>query len=266
MTLPLVDTSRPTVSHGQVLARSRTLTTEVWYPTHPGPSPLIMFAHGYQVGVTPYRRICALWASAGYIVAAPEFPLTDQAIAGSHLDENDKANQPADVSFVITTILALSTGSSTTSQLHGLVSGNEVAVAGHSDGADTALADAYLPTDRDPRVRAVIADGADPLPGIGTSTPLHSDIPLLLVHGTADTIVPFADSDTITGQLKTPGWFLQLLGADHLPPIAGPSPWTAILDQATTDFFNMELKGAPSATLASAVAPSPIAHLADLTH
>jgi predicted dienelactone hydrolase len=266
MTLPLVDTTRPTVSHGQLLASSRSLFTLVWYPTvRQGPLPLIVFAHGFQVGVTPYQRICALWASAGYIVAAPEFPLTDQAIAGAHLDENDKGNQPADVSFVITSMLALSAGPAL-SALHGRVLPAEIAVAGHSDGADTALATGYLSAERDLRLRAVMAEGADALPTAPTAAPRHSDIPLLLIHGTADSIVPFASSESVAAQLNTPGWFLQLIGADHLQPIAGPSRWTPILDEATTDFFNIELKGAAPSTLVSAVASDPNAHLADLKH
>ena len=262
-TLYLVDTSRPTVSYGHVVATSRTLTTTVWYPVTGGPYPLIIFAHGFQVGPPPYIRICQLWASAGYVVAAPAFPLTDAAVAGSDLDEHDVVNQPADVTFVISSILGAS-ASAISSPLQNLVAANDIAVAGHSDGADTALAVGYLPGDRDPRIHAVMADGPDPLAGVSTASPLQSSTPLLLVHGTADTVVPFASSVTVTQQLKTPGWFLQLLGANHLPPIEGPSVWTPLLDTVTTDFFNIELKGAPAGEIAAAVGPSPVGHVVSL--
>ena len=75
-------------SSGKVLSASRTLTTAVWYPVGTaGPWPLVVFAHGYRLGVGPYVHLCQTWAAAGYVVAAPTFPLTDEAVAGSNLDE-----------------------------------------------------------------------------------------------------------------------------------------------------------------------------------
>ncbi len=263
LVLGLIDRSRPTVSHGRLVSSERALTTTVWYPAErDGPYPLIVFAHGFEVGLTPYRRICRLWASAGYVVAAPAFPLTDGAVAGPNLDERDVVNQPGDVGFVISSILSRS--ASGASPLLHLVRRGDVAVAGHSDGADTALAVGYLPATRDRRVRAVVADGADALTGVSPDAPLTSSTPLLLVHGTADTVVPFDDSVEVTRQLHAPGWFVQLIGADHLPPIQGPSRWTALLDAVTTDFFDVELKGAPAGAIAPVVAASPVAHLVEL--
>ncbi|MDQ6613476.1 MAG: hypothetical protein M3083_01615, partial [Actinomycetota bacterium] len=96
----------------------------------------------------------------------------------------------------------------------------------------------YLPSGRDPRIRAVVADAPDPLPLAPNGPRLPSQVPLLLIHGDRDAIAPFAGSQQVTRQLMTPGWFLVLHGADHLSPIVGPSPWTATFDRVTGDFLD----------------------------
>ena len=74
-------TSRPTISHGHQIAATRTLTTTVTYPSSGGPFPLIVFAHGYQLGPANYGQIMRAIAAGGYVVAAPSFPLADAAVA-----------------------------------------------------------------------------------------------------------------------------------------------------------------------------------------
>jgi predicted dienelactone hydrolase len=94
-TLALVDTSRPTAAHGDVpAAPSRTLTTEVWYPTAPhtgaaardataahGRFPVVLSSHGYSDVRTGEAYIAEALASRGYVVAAPQFPLTSLSSA-----------------------------------------------------------------------------------------------------------------------------------------------------------------------------------------
>ena len=253
VTVTLVDRSRPTVSFGRVVAASRTLTTTVWYPLGTTtPRPLVVFAHGFSVGIAPYVRVCQVWAQAGFVVAAPAFPLTDRAVAGANLDEGDMVNQPADISFVITQLLA-----SPPTPLRGLIDPARIAVAGHSDGADTALDATYLPGDRDPRIGAAIVDAPDPLPVPAAAPRIVSHVPLLLIHGDRDQIAPFSASLRVQAQLAAPGWFLILRGADHLSPIAGPSPWTAALDQETLAFLANVFLDGPTLSPA-AVAGKPV--------
>ena len=44
-----------------------------------GPFPLIVFAHGFNITPTPYAPMLRAWVRAGFVVAAPIFPLTNAA-------------------------------------------------------------------------------------------------------------------------------------------------------------------------------------------
>ncbi len=235
-TLHLVDTSRPTVSHGRTVASTRSLTTLVWYPAAPGRWPLVVFAHGYRVGPETYLHLCQVWAAAGYVVAAPEFPLTDPAVAGVALDEGDIVQQPADVRFVITALL------DPAGPLATIIDPARIGVAGHSDGGETVLAVGYLPGQTDPRVKAVIALSVQPLPPPGPlSRP--GGLPLLVGQGDRDTINPPARGQAVYDQAGPPRWFLGLKGADHLSPFAGGTSWQPVVDRVTIDFLDRYLAG-----------------------
>jgi predicted dienelactone hydrolase len=160
ITLHLIDTSRPTISHGRLISSTRSLVTLLWMPARPGRSPLVVFAHGFQVGPGPYTTLLEAWAAHGYAVAAPEFPLTDASVAGPNLDESDIDNQPADVRFVTDYLV------SPRSPVAGRLDPSQVAIAGHSDGAETALGAGTTPGPRGaPVYRAIIAFGVQPVPG-----------------------------------------------------------------------------------------------------
>ena len=82
------------------------LTTVVRYPATRGPHPLIVFAHGFALTPATYSRLLRAWTQAGYVVAAPVFPLEDANAPGGPT-ESDLVNEPRDVSFVVTRLLAL---------------------------------------------------------------------------------------------------------------------------------------------------------------
>ena len=86
----------------------------------------------------------------------------------------------------------------------------------------------------DPRVDAVVADAPDPMPVAA----VPSAVPLLLVQGTSDSVVPYSASQTVFGQVDAPVSYVSLIGADHLPPIAGGTPWTPVLDAAVSGFLD----------------------------
>ena len=244
--LPLVDGTRPVVSGGVVVAVQRDLPTFVWTPEGRGPFPLVVFVHGYDTGPLDYQRFCSTLASAGFVVAAPSFPLEDPA-RGFPLDRSHLADEAADVAFVITAV----------GQRRSLrVDGSRTAVVGHSDGADVALLIGYGAGTVDPRVRAVVADAPDPM----TVAAVTSPVPLLLVQGTSDSVVPYAASQTVFDQVDAPVIYLSLIGADHLPPIAGGTPWTPVLDDAVARFLDATVahRGAGDGSLASELSRSPL--------
>ena len=96
-----------------------------------GTFPLVVFSHGWLASGPAYEVRIKEWARAGYIVAAPTFPLSSGA--GGML--GDYVNQPADVSFVIDELLALPDDD----PLAGHVDADAVAAAGHSLGAITTI-------------------------------------------------------------------------------------------------------------------------------
>jgi len=246
----LVDTTRPLVDNGVELAPDRPLPTYVWSPDAPGRYPLVVFVHGYDRGPLQYERFCSTLASSGYVVAAPSFPLEDPA-SGFGLDRSDLPDEAVDVSSVIT---SLQSGTATDR-----VDPSRTAVVGHSDGADVALEIGYEQGTEDHRAQAVVAIAPDPI-----ATPLAtSAAPLLLVQGTADSVVPYASSQAVFDQLPGPTWYVSLVGADHLPPISGGTPWTPVLDAAVAEFLDATVahRGQGAATLAGRLGGSPLVRL-----
>jgi dienelactone hydrolase len=247
----LADTGRPLVGDGVVLAPVRALPTYVWTPIAPGRYPLVVFVHGYDRGPLDYRRFCSTLASSGYVVAAPSFPLEDPS-RGFGLDRSDLPNEAADVSSVITSMES----QAATDRLEPSRTG----VVGHSDGADVALEIGYEQGTVDRRVQAVAAIAPDPV----TSPLAPSTAPLLLVQGTADSVVPYAASQSVFAQLPGPTYYVSLLGADHLPPIAGGTAWTPVLDAAVAEFLDATVadRGAGAGALVGQLGSSPLVRLA----
>ncbi|CAB4323891.1 MAG: alpha/beta fold hydrolase [Actinobacteria bacterium] len=219
----LVDTSRPLISGGETLDNVRRLPTTVWHPEAAGTYPLVVFAHGYQVGPLTYARFCAALAAMGFVVAAPSFPLADES-RGNGLDRDDIPNEASDINFVI-------------AQLRGSdpsISGDPVAVIGHSDGANAALLVAERPDSMNPAIGAVVAIAPDPLSGNLSSSPP----PVLIIHGTNDPVASFADAKGEFERFAGSRFLLALDGADHLAPIVGDTPWTPVLDRAVELFLD----------------------------
>jgi fermentation-respiration switch protein FrsA (DUF1100 family) len=232
----------------------RTLVTVIRYPaTGPpsrtdvrdasparaaGPFPLVVFGHGFAVTPAPYARLLQAWARAGYVVAAPIFPL-ENANAPGGPNESDLIHQPRDLRFVISRMLAA--GADPRNPLAGMIARHEVAVSGQSDGGETALATAYDPSYRDRRVRAAVILSGAQLPGTGVLRFPSASPPLLASQGTADTINEPSYTNAFFDAAPRPKYLLRLLGAGHLPPYTYEQPQLSIVERVTIAFLDRYL-------------------------
>ena len=168
----------------------------------------------------------------------PAIP-SENAHAPGGPDESDLINQPADMSFVISKLLSAS--SRPGGQLQGLIDPQRIAVSGHSDGGETALAVAYYRRFRDPRVGAAAILSGARIPGAaGFSFPPGTP-PLLATQGTADTINLPRFTLSFYDAASPPKFLLTLFGAAHLPPYTNERPQLHIVERVTIAFFDRYL-------------------------
>ena len=256
----------------------RTLVTQIRYPalgppeagdvpdaaplTAAGPFPLVVFGPGFAETPTAYARLLDAWARAGYVVAAPLFPLTQKHVPGGRR-ERDLINQPADMSFVISRML--DENQLQRSFLYGLIVPDLIAIAGQSDGAATALAAAYDPAFVDRRIRAAIIMSGAELSSIDDAIPFPSHGPALLAtQGSRDTINEPAATHRFFDLAPRPKFLLTLIGATHLPPYTTQQPYLDVVEQVTIAFLNHFLR-AQHASLARMRESGNLSGIASLT-
>jgi dienelactone hydrolase len=244
-TMNFTDASRPTMSNGTFPgAPTRSLVTEVWYPAAGGagvagqetrdaplagmeePYPLIVYSHGFLSTRLGGAYLARGLASRGYVVAAPDFPLTNiNAPGGPNLD--DVVEQPNDVRFLIDRLLILS--DTPGSLLSGGIDADRIGLVGLSLGAMTTMLATYHPALRDPRVQAAAVLAG---PGCIFTAAFYGNrrVPLLLVHGDIDAIVPYAENAVLAYQeAPPPKYLLTLVGGSH----TGFADGSQFLDSAT---------------------------------
>ncbi len=255
-TRTFVDSSRTTSANGSFVGEpTRTLPTEFWYPaqgsadhgpaadappdTEHGPYPLVLFAHGYAVTPDFYAPLLAGWAAAGYVVAAPVFPILSGSDGGaSHVDYEKTFG---DASFVITQVLELGKGD----LLGGLVDPDRIAAAGHSDGEVVSFGVGFLDCCRDVRVRSVIAMAGD-LSNANNPHTRDTGTPILHVMETNDEYDPYLHSIQWDRDNLTPPRWMVSLNSSHVPPYTQPGdPAFELVSSITVAFFDGTLKGHP---------------------
>jgi len=250
-----VDRTRSTPRNvDQPKQKGRTLETTIWYPATEtpdadrsgvpdvdgGPYPLIVFAHGYAATPGTYEDLLTRLAAAGYVVAAPRFPLSSGG--GPHTpDAGDAVNQPGDVSFLIDELVAASRAKD--GPLAGLIDTKVIGVAGHSNGGITALGATANSCCRDERIQAVAVLSGAPAPYPDGKYRFSKMPPLLVVHGTTDTLVPYDGMARTFNKARGPKVLLTVEGGDHGSSISVDGPAGASVLETITDFFAGYLRG-----------------------
>jgi fermentation-respiration switch protein FrsA (DUF1100 family) len=235
----------------------RRLVTTVWYPATGAaagrvvdgappdrtgaPYPLIVFGHGFTGSGAGYGTLLSRWAAAGYVVAAPDFPLSNGAAPGGPTIADYPA-QPGDMSAVITDVEQLS--ASATSPLHGLVDPRLIGAAGHSLGAMTTLGLTANTCCQDRRVLAAVVLAGDALPFSQGSYTTKDTPATLFVHGDDDRTVPYHAGRDAYRAAAPPKFLVTLEGGGHAGPYVNPADrWFGVVNHTAVAFLDRYLKG-----------------------
>jgi dienelactone hydrolase len=210
-------------------------------PLHSGgPYPLVVFSEGFAISPESYALLLDAWAAAGYVVADPTYPFTAPTSPGG-LVESDIVHHPADLSFVITSLLDDDAARGTT--LSGLIDASEVGVIGHSDGGEVSLAAATNTCCRDSRIKAAaILSGAELAAFQGTYVSTSS-VPLLVVQGTDDpSYNPPSCSIELYNDAAQPKYYLSMIGQTHTSAYLVAGQPLDVVAQVTIDFLDGYLR------------------------
>jgi dienelactone hydrolase len=206
-----VDPSRPDDERdGPGARRRRTLVTTVWFPyAAPGPHPLVVYSHGYFATRLGATYLAEFLASRGYVVAAPDHPLTRRRAASRRVE--DVVQQPGDLRVVIDRLLALSAGERPFDQ----IDPQRIGVMGLSLGGMTATLAAFHPRLRDPRIRAAVSI-AGPMTLFGPRFFVGVSVPFLMLAGDEDVVIDYAANAPLALERVPTGRLVTIHGATHV--------------------------------------------------
>jgi predicted dienelactone hydrolase len=212
--------------------QNRPLLTDIWYPAPPGAGPidrrpggksnaplaeelsnlpLVLFSHGSCGFQEQSIFFTSTLASYGFVVAAPPHPGNSTAeilTCGTPAAVADSfANRPADIMFVIDSLLALN--ADPTSFFFGTIDPDRIGVSGHSFGGLTTLRVSAM----DPRVSAGLA--LAPVARSIQDEVAQIAVPIMIQVGTLDGLL--ADARLAYDLLKAPRYRLEILRTTHSP-------------------------------------------------
>ena len=239
--IPAAETAPPAAEPDTVklwdAGRDRPIVLTVRIPASTARLPLVVMAHGYAAAASDYDTLADALAAAGFVVASPDFPLSSSAVTSD--PSRDVTAQATDISFVIDELLD---PAGPVAGAAARIDATRIAVLGHSDGGVTAAGVAFDDTVGDPRIGAavILSGGAFGFPGGWFDDPTPPA--LLVVHGTADEVNPFAASQALYDQATGTKWFVAVDGGTHVGPFTTDD---SVGDVATltADFLHATLGG-----------------------
>ncbi|MBT4521438.1 MAG: hypothetical protein HOC23_15675 [Halieaceae bacterium] len=216
-----IDPSRPTAANGDYAGEAaRSMEGTVWHPgsADKGPYPLIVYSHGFTSNRMGGAYLAEQLASLGYVVVAVNYPLTNfEAPGGPNV--KDVVNQPADISFLIDTLIEASKTSGEV--LEGMVDETRIGVTGISLGGMTTTLVSFHPDMRDPRIGAALSI-AGPTATFTEVFFTHAKLPFLMLAGDIDALVPYASNAAPVPAKVAGGELITVSGASHTG-FAGPA-------------------------------------------
>lgn len=278
------DATRPIkATMGFAGSADRRIDVQIWYPDVPAGQrlPLVVYSHGTFGRADSAMHIVRELVAHGYIVAAPDYPLTSSNAWTKvrFADISDVSNQVKDLSFIIDSLLA-------DPELGAKIDREKIGIAGHSLGAVTSYFVGFGRQTRDPRVKAVaLTGGADPVQtmaenGMGLWGTGHAAVRLPVLFLTAEKDIfarttgrPGAAFARVEGpkyevliKRGTHSWFgdktdwpkdgnpdcvwftrnapdMVMPGCEDRTPLIGPEKQQAITRFALRNFFDGWLKG-----------------------
>jgi dienelactone hydrolase len=181
-------------------------------PAAGGPFPLVLFSHGYGGFPEQSANLTTHLARWGFVVVAPDHversldgllgtalrsikkPLTDPQVLSQSLD------------------LALAENGRSGSPLKGLVDGSEVAVIGHSAGAEAAYDTASI----DRRIKSFISYSVSLGGPDGQTVRPPPRVPGMVMVGTTDGVIPIAANRNVYRAMRPPKYLVTIRNAGHL--------------------------------------------------
>jgi len=200
-------------------SRGRTLVTEAWYPADSagrdarlrrGHFPLVLLAHGFCGSRTNYEYLATHLAGWGFLVAAPDFPGLSAGDCGRPGNGVPGVDLPLDLSFLRA---QFHSRSGPASRFARSVRGARAGLVGHSFGG-YAVFGATLIDDALPVVVALAP--VSPLTACTQLAPLRPRRDVMVMGGTADTLVPYDPYITsLFALLPPPGLVVKITGGTH---------------------------------------------------
>jgi predicted dienelactone hydrolase len=225
--LTFTDATRPTASNGDFPgADSRTLNSTLWFPCNDTePHPLVVYSHGFMSNRRGGEYMSRNLASHGYVVIAADYPLSSRGAPGGP-QATDVVNQPADVSFLIDSIIALEPQQQ---PFQGGIDPTRIGVMGISLGGLTSTLAAFHPRLRDPRIHAAVSI-AGPANMFTAAFFRSAQLPFLMIAGTVDAIVDYESNAAPIPERVADGALLTIAGGAHTSFVTLAEPMFRLMD------------------------------------